>query len=131
MNASKCNLGVGGSHALAHLIKESPILEELVISSNKLKVEGARIIAKSIEESKSLKILDISSNIIRDKGMKAITEGVFESNSLQILSVKNNELKDEAFNEFIKTYMGHPATNLKTSLFSSNDISIYSLRLTA
>ena len=129
LNVSKCELGVGGAPHVSHIIANTQI-RELYASSNKFKVEGARIIARSLEETKSLEILDLGSNIIRDKGMNAITESLFESVSLNVLSIKNNELKDEAFNKFIKSYMGHPAHPIRSALFSSNEISIYALRLT-
>ena len=129
LNLSKCQLGVGGAQAIANIISKSSI-ETLICSSNKINVEGARFIGKAIEESKTLQIFDISSNLIRDKGMKAITEGLFENHSIKVISVKNNGLKDDGFNLFIKTYMGHPGTQLSTALFSSNDTSIYTLKLT-
>ena len=72
----------------------------------------------------------MSSNIIWDKGMKAITEAVYESSTLRVISVKNNELKEDAFNNFVKNHLGHPNTSMQTVLFSSNDVSIYTLKLT-
>ena len=127
---SKCSLGVGGAQQVKSLISNSSSLKQIFASANKFKVEGARIIAKGIEETKTLEILDLSSNIIWDKGMKAITEAIYECPSLKIVSLKNNDLKDEAFNELIKSHMSHENTDIKSLLLSSNDISIYTLKLT-
>ena len=128
LDLSNCKIGVGGACAVSKQLSKNIYLKKLNLYNNGIKVEGARFIAQGLEENKTLEFLDVGSNLIRNKGFHSLKTCL--GTNVKVLAAKNNHINEAGFNKFMESYYNSENSHLKTLLLASNDVSMYTIKLT-
>ena len=88
------SIGDGGATALAEMLKGNMMLQKLDISSNFIGDGGATVLAEMLKENRTLQQLDVSFNSIGDGGATALTEMLKGNRMLQQLNISVNSIGD-------------------------------------
>ena len=94
LNVSNNSIGDGGATALAEMLKENRTLQQLSVSDNSIGDGGATALAEMLKENRTLQQLYVSNNSIGDGGATALAEMLKENRTLQQLDVSRNSIGD-------------------------------------
>ena len=86
------NIGKEGASSLAIVIRNSPTLQDLFLSGNKLETSGALEICNALSHINSLHVLTLSNNNISDEVTSQLIE-VLNNNHLYALLIGGNGLE--------------------------------------
>lgn len=96
MNLNRCNVGHRAAAAIAQLLTQNTILEELYVSWNKIRGPGAICIGKALELSNNLHTLDLSWNSLGgcgNGGISSISNSLRRNTALTHLDISHNRLQ--------------------------------------
>ena len=94
LDVSRNSIGVGGATALAEMLKESRTLQQLNVRGNSICVGGATALAEMLKENRTLQLLNVGDNSIGNGGVTALAEMLKENRTLLQLKVYSNTIGD-------------------------------------
>lgn len=96
LSVAKCHLK--DCNLLARLVKQTTVLQKLVLNNNLIGDDDCTSLATSLASNQSLVHLDLSCNSIGDKAGMVLATSLDSNSNLRELLLKDNKLTDETAN---------------------------------
>nr|XP_060643876.1 protein NLRC5-like [Anolis sagrei ordinatus] len=87
-----CNIGDGAFKMLAFRVIRCPLIEEIILSWNKLGDESAADLAKVLPRMARLRILDLENNCITANGAEKLAEELIRCRGIQSVRLWRNPI---------------------------------------